>query len=304
MKKFLFQEADFYGASKLIFGKNKLPICYKSSWLHGLGFALRNNYSSDIVIHFNEKNLPLHLVNNEETVSHLKNQKLNSIAVGMPIIYTKNFFEKNKSSNYKKLFMPNHSLNEFGAIDNLENWKKVIKKYNCDSICLTTNDFNFLKRKKYDFGNIKIIKGAYAGDNTSLERMSKIFLSTKEMVTDNVGSHVPYASAFGVNIRILDEIDETINNSFSDRLNSIPVSKKNFFQDYWGNPKKQLKEILSSVWVKGNDLEKREYSEYLLGIKHRKKIDLVREYLMPTNFKQKIHIFSSVLIKKFYNKYL
>ena len=304
MRKFLFQEADFYGASKLIFGKNKLPLCYKSTWTHGLGFALKNNYSLEIVQHFNEKNLPLHLVNNEETVSHFDNQKLNSIAVGMPIIYTKNFIEKSKSLFYRRLFVPKHSLNKSGNIDNLERLKKIINKYNCDSICLTANDFNFFKRKKYYFGNVKIIKGAYAGDDTSLERISKIFLSTKEMVTDNVGSHIPYASACGAKIRILDEGYEISSSSISDRLKSIPKSQKKIFQDYWGNRKKVVEEYLSSIWVRGNDLEKKEYSEYLLGIKHRKKIDVVREYLMPINFKQKIHIFSSILIKKFYNKYL
>lgn len=304
MRKFLFQEADFYGASKLIFGKNKLPLCYKSTWLHGLGFALKNEYSLDIVQHFDEKNLPLHLVNNEETVSHFNNQKLNSIAVGMPIIYTKNFLEKSKNLFYKRLFIPKHSLNKFGTIDNLEKWKKIINKYNCDSICLTSNDFNFFKRKKYNLGDVKIINGAYAGDDTSLERISKIFLSTKEMVTDNVGSHIPYASACGANIRILDERFETSLSSISDRLKSIPKSQKKIFQNYWGNPKKVLEDDLSSIWVRGNDFEKKEYSEYLLGIKHRKKIDTVREYLTPINFKQKIHIFSSILLKKFYNKYL
>ena len=237
MKKFLFQEADFYGASKLIFGKNKLPLCYKSTWLHGLGFALINNYSLDIVQHFDEKNLPLHLVNNEETVSHFNNQKLNSIAVGMPIIYTKNFLEKSKSLFYKRLFIPKHSLNKFGSIDNLEKWKKIINKYNCDSICLTSNDYNFFKRKKYNLGDVKIINGAYAGDDTSLERISKIFLSTKEMVTDIVGSHIPYASACGANVRILDEIVEINSNHISNvqgRLKHIPLSQKKIFSRLLG----------------------------------------------------------------------
>ena len=138
--------------------------------------------------------------------------------------------------------------------------------------------------------------------------MSQIFLSTKEMVTDVLGSHVPYASACGVNVQILDEIYEISPSYISDRenrLKTIPKEKKFLFQDFWPiNPQERIKEVTSSIWVKGNDLEKKEYYEYLLGIQHRKKIDVIREYLTPINFKQKIHIFSSVLIKKFYNKYL
>ena len=43
MRKILFQEADFYGASKLIFGNNSsLPICYKATWMHGLSPILKN----------------------------------------------------------------------------------------------------------------------------------------------------------------------------------------------------------------------------------------------------------------------
>jgi hypothetical protein len=307
MGKFLFQEADFYGASKLIFEKNKLPLCYKSTWTHGLGFALEKNYCIDLVKHPNEKKLPLHLVNNEETVSHFNYQKVKSIAVGMPIIYTKNFFENNKSSNYKRLFVPSHSINSHGDINQLDKWKKIIYKYKCDSLCLNVYDFNLFKKKKFFLDDVKIIKGAYAGDDTSLERISQIFLSTKEMVTDDLGSHIPYASACGANVRILDEISEISSSYVSDRSNrlkTIPRSQKKIFQEYWSNPYEKIKKITSSIWVKGNDLEKKEYSEYLLGVKHRKKIDVVREYLTPISLNQKIYIFSSILIKKFYNKYL
>ena len=307
MNKLLFQEADFYGASKLIFGKEKLPLCYKSTWCHGLGFALKKNYNIELVIHRNEQTLPLHLVNNEETVSYFNQQKVNSIAVGMPIIYAKNFLEKKKSINYKRLYIPRHSINIHGNISQLDKWKKIINKYKCDSLCLTANDFDLFKKKKYYLGDVKIIKGACAGDNTSLERISQILLNSKEVITDELGSHVPYASACGTNVRILDEINE-ISPSFisdvSNILKTIPRTHKKIFQNYLSNPDEYIKKVLSSIWVKGNDLEKKEYSEYLLGIQHRKKIDVIIEYLNPINFKQKIHIFSSVLIKKFYNKYL
>ena len=88
MGSLLFQSADFYGASKIIFGNGRRPSVYKASWMHGLGNIIANNFDKKIFIHFDEYSLPIHLVNNDDSLNALQQQGLESISVGVPYIYT------------------------------------------------------------------------------------------------------------------------------------------------------------------------------------------------------------------------
>lgn len=65
---------DFYGTSKLIFSNSLLPLYYKATWTHGIAPVFRKSVSSGILIYYNERHLPIHLVNNEKTVEILGDQ--------------------------------------------------------------------------------------------------------------------------------------------------------------------------------------------------------------------------------------
>ena len=207
MKKILFQEADFYGASKLIFGDRSLPICYQATWMHGVSPVFWETVNCNLLIHNNERNLPIHLVNNEKTVKLLDNEDIKSIAVGMPYIYTKAHSENKRNKTlFRKVFMPSHSI--FGNQElEYSKWRVIIKKYDCDAVCLGGDDYSNVINKKVNLGNVKIIKGAYSSDNSSLTRMSEMFYSSSEMITNVSGSHLVYAAASGVKVKVIDEID-------------------------------------------------------------------------------------------------
>ena len=298
MKKFLFQEADFYGASNLIFGK-KLPLVYKATWMHGLGPPLRNRYPKNIIIHYNETHLPLHLVNNTRTVDELASQDIDAIAVGMPYIYTKVFIEKKRSNTqFKRVYFPRHSIG-FSQMEHYERWRIILSKYHCDAICLSDIDYRHLKSSDFYLGDVKLIFGAKANDPKSLERSASTFFSTREIITDTRSSHLAYAAASGVQVRVIDEINEN--------YNSIPASDyvpKKFEKDfqYQKEPEKEYEKIMSSVYVKGNDAEMREYSEYILGIDSRKSIDQMKHYLTPNNIIQAMKISTLLVKNKFYTK--
>jgi hypothetical protein len=292
MKKFLYQEADFYGASKLIFGKKQLPICYKASWMHGLGYIFFNNVDSNVLIHYNEDFLPIHLVNNNDTKELLNSEGRNSIAVGMPYIYTKSFSKNKKQKTlYKRIFMPNHMIAKFKRNANdYSKWKNIISKYGCDAICLATSDYINLSNTNI-LGNVKLIQGAYAGDSSSLERISKIFFSTEEVITDAIGSHIVYASASGVKIKLIDAIKD--NYKFSTKIPyGVPLKARKSFRDYY----KSKKKLSSLIWTSGNNAEIMEYSKYILGIKHKKSKETMQNYLTPKNNLQKMGIMSRLLI--------
>ena len=230
MKKILFQEIDFYGASKVIFNNCKTPICSRATWMHGLGPVLINNYNKYLVIHYNEIDLPVHLVNNSETVKELTKQHVESTAVGLPYIYTQTFTEKTQIySKYKRIYFPVHSIMH-NKLSNPEKWKQIVTKYNCDSICLTGLDYHEVKESNVDFSNIEIILGAVPNDASSLDRMASIFLSSKEMITDFIGTHLAYAGASGTTIRVIDETQDNYCDGTGEELrDSIP---KKFFSNF------------------------------------------------------------------------
>jgi hypothetical protein len=299
MKNYLFQEADFYGASSLIFDEKKKPIVCKATWMHGLGPILRNRYLKNVIVHYNETHLPLHLVNNDKTVKELANQKIDAVAVGMPYIYTNTFFQQKRgNTKYKRIYFPPHSIG-FTQKTRYKRWKNIIAKYNCDAISLTYIDYHHLKKYNYDLGNISIILGAKSDDKSSLERMALTFFSTKEIITDTRSSHLAYAAASGVKVRVISEVEEK--QKPISRKKYIPKKYAKDFQ-YENNLEKPHEKITESVFMTGNDNEIREYSEYILGIDYRKSLDDMRSYLTPQNGIQVLKIASLLLVNKIMRK--
>ena len=305
MRKILFQEADFYGASKLIFGNNSsLPICYKATWMHGLSPILKNLVDSSIVIHFNERHLPVHLVNNEDTVKILSDQNVQSIAVGMPFIYTKAHIEKKKNFFFNKLFMPAHSIIG-NQIKDYTKWREIIKKYNCDAICLGLSDYLYIKNKRIDLGNIKILKGAHPSDLSSLTRLSEMFYSTNEMISNAGGSHLFYAAASGVKIEIIDEIydlrdQKIIKKNRLKLIKKFPKKLQNIYELHLKKDGGADEHVLR--WNNKGVKEIEEYANYMLGTEHRSSKGKIKKYLVEENNTKKLLMTANLLLNKFTSK--
>jgi hypothetical protein len=304
MKKILFQEADFYGASKLIFGDRSLPICYQATWMHGVSPVFWETVNCNLLIHNNERNLPIHLVNNEKTVKLLDNEDIKSIAVGMPYIYTKAHSENKRNKTlFRKVFMPSHSI--FGNQElEYSKWRVIIKKYDCDAVCLGGDDYSNVINKKVNLGNVKIIKGAYSSDNSSLTRMSEMFYSSSEMITNVSGSHLAYAAASGVKVKIIDEIYELFEERSRDNYalkiaNTVPKESRKSFERHFSE---QRVDKIVSKWNSKGSKEVEEYANYLLGTEHRKEPKIIADYLTVNNKMKKIGIISHLLFNKISNK--
>jgi hypothetical protein len=305
MIKILFQEADFYGASKLIFGDKPLPICYQATWMHGISPVLREIVSGDVLINYQERHLPIHLVNNEETVKNLDNEGIKSIAVGMPYIYTKAHSENKRNKIlFRKVFMPPHSILANQEFD-YSKWRVIIKKYNCDAICIGGNDYINVINKKINFGDVKVLKGADAGDNSSLTRISQMFYSSSEMITNSQGSHLTYAAASGVKVKVIDEIyelheEELQNNYISKIMKLYPKKYQKSFERYHATYRGP--DEIASTWNSRDAKEQEEYANYLLGTEHRKEPKIIEDYLTVDNTMKKIGFASHLLFNKISNK--
>ena len=295
-RKFIWQEADFYGASSFFFKKQSYPLSYKASWTHGLHDGFSQNYDISWLVHPDEINMPLHLVNNIDACEYLSKLGKDSKPVGMPIIYAKSI-EPTKKIN--RLFVPTHLISGDQS-DYFKEWKKIIKKYNCDSICLSKNDFIAFKKNNFDFGVSKIFRGAHPGDISSLNRIKSIFSSTKEILTNGFGSHLIYGSYCGANVIIVDEFEE--NYSKEKNYNrEVAFFKKERSKERFSQIKNNtgsLDSFYKSVWFSNSFVEKKEFSDEMIGVRHKTSIEKIRNYLSPLSKKQEITLFLTQILKR------
>jgi len=300
-RKFLFQEAHFYGASDLIYNQLKMPICFRSSWMHGLGPVMFREHSDPkVILHHGERNLPTHLVNNEKTAALLNRAGFEAIATGMPIIYSENFKPKEKKS-INRLFMPAHIIRTKNFYERMNSWRLLIKKYNCDSICLSGSDYELAINKKIIFKNCKILNGAKPSDPDSLNRIASYFSSTSELITDSGGSHIPYATALGVNVPIIKELSERAEllrrskDSTSAVMNSVP---KNLRANFLRHMSHSVIGDVINLWGSKDDCAKYQFSLSLVGANCKKELSEMRNLLNPRGFFEELNIVKELSFRK------
>lgn len=302
MQKKIFQEADFYGASHLVFGSEPLPICYRASWMHGLGpVFFRDSTDCDVLLHFIEKNLPLHLVNNTHTKKLLCSHGFDAIDVGMPILYTSSFESDNFTRTNQRIFFPAHVIIKKDRRQEYQQWINLVKKYGCDAICLPATDYEFCRNNNIRFGGAKMFEGGQASDMNSLDRVARHFRSSYEMITNSSGSHIVYATALGVNVPMIPELDarakELRRNTLSQQpvISSIPKTKVSSFKKHMS---KSVVEDVVKLWSSKDDNAKRQYSDYLIGVESKKSKKTIREYLSPKSKAEAIHIAAYLVTAK------
>ena len=131
--------------------------------------------------------------------------------------------------------MPAHIIRTKNFYERMKSWRLLIKKYNCDSICLSGSDYELAISNKVIFKNCKILKGANPSDSNSLNRIASYFSSTSELITDSGGSHIPYATAPLEYVPIIKELSERAEllrkskESTSAVINSVPKTLELIF---------------------------------------------------------------------------
>ena len=300
MGRVVFQEADFYGAASLIFGSSTKPACFSATWMHGLGpVFFRKRIDPNVLIHFDEFALPIHLGNNRWTQSRLEEYGIQSKAVGMPILYADNF-NLTKQRDIQRLYMPAHIIGKSRAMERIQKWSSMLNKYGCDAICLSKTDFDFIKKRNIDLGNVKILEGAHPKNEQSLENMCSYFNSCWELITDSSGSHIPYATAMGVHIPITEELCKS-GEAKSNVLSTIPIDLRSNFEKHMRfNP---LQAVIK-FWGSSDNQAKIEYSQSLLGLECVKEKEEIKGLLAPASPVAGIKSLQSVVIKKIKRKLL
>ena len=298
MGRLIFQEADFYGASNLAFGVAAKPNCFKATWMHGLGpVFFRENTDPKVLINYDEQNLPLHLVNNYETQKLLESHGFNSQAVGMPILYTKHY-DGNMPRDISRLYMPAHILGNLRVLDRIPRWQAMIKKYGCDAICLSEGDYQYVMKNKVHLSGALVLQGAHPKNRNSLENIASYFKRTDELITDSSGSHIPYATAMGVNVPVIEELKFS-KESKQNVLKTIPKKlSASFAQHMERNP---LSDVVR-LWGSADDQAKLDYSRHILGERFVCTKVVLRELLTPQSFLQEASILASLYAKKIRRK--
>ncbi len=301
-KKFLWQEADFYGAANLIFSKENKPLVYRSSWMHGMGYSFSGIYHINNFIHYDEVNLPEHLVNNEETVSFLKDKNIESTAVGMPFIYTFDEFPSKKERDINNLFVPEHNISSTQD-EKFADYISLCKKYNCKNLLLSSNDFEKAKRIKYDFEDIDVLCGANISNPTSIQKVSQIFQSSKAVFSNAFGSHLYYALSVGCEVHLVDEIIKNYSTEIHNiRSKAIKSSvSKSFYKQAHSNEFPFI-ELLNGIWGSTNQEEKKDFAEYMLGIDKKFRKSELALKMSPRSAYEKYNIITKILHKKFKRK--
>ena len=300
--KLLWQEADFYGAANLIFNKKNKPIIYKASWMHGMGYSFSGIWHKDNFIHSDEIELPIHMVNNEDSVNFLDSIGIQSTPVGMPYIYaleTKYPMTK-KTSDF--IFIPEHNISKTNE-QNFDEYVYLCKKYNCNKILLMSNDYLQAKKINFNFQDIVPVRGANVSDPFCLSKLAKIFCNTNTIFTNAFGSHLFYSSISGCDVILVDEIlDNYSNQKLLQKKKDLKgkVSEEMYIK-YLQKPF-PIDNLMNGVWKMGNQKEIREYSEYMLGLGHKKSKSYINKLLTPISTMQIFDLSIKVFKKKLSRK--
>jgi hypothetical protein len=198
-----------YGANTIVkqyCNLNFIPFDIKGSWVHGCSFPWLRKYPENIILGSTDNYDNLNFVATKEDETFLIKNGYKALAIGLPICYL-NQVNYARISN-SLLIMPAHSthyvsVDAIKSNDYIDFIESISTPFDLINVCLHQecvirgiwiNEFKKI--------NIQYIVGANAYDLNSLQRI-KALMSQFEFVTSNViGSHIPYAAAFGAKVSI------------------------------------------------------------------------------------------------------
>jgi hypothetical protein len=230
-----------YGAEVVIknyVGMNIFPKYIYGEWQHGAIYNLPGIYPE----HINEgnsenKNNPTWTFNClQESLLLQSNYKAK--AIGAPILYLPELQIPYKRISGTLLIFPAHSSFNIHAYNSsnesvkkyLSYIKKIKKHFDYVAVCLHSECLrrNLWVNEFKDL-SIEIIQGADVRDTNSLERM-RALMSQFEFVTSNqIGSHIAYASFFGSKVSLAGPL----HNFELDAVLLEPFYKKNSHLASW-----------------------------------------------------------------------
>jgi hypothetical protein len=200
-------EADYYGAATLIarkLGLKSTPFT-AADWFHG--------WASDRILDTNwisSNSFPSRTIlssKKEITDFFISKGFKNTFTVGLPFLYAETPTVSKIPCSL--LVMPPHQTTHSKIInyDEIKDFFEVnkdrISKFTTVAVCVSGScaqdkDYmNFIKTFGYD-----VLVGAWIFDRNALIRMKIIFKSFSTILTNSIGSHIPYAAHCGARIVI------------------------------------------------------------------------------------------------------
>ena len=181
-------------------------------------------------------------------------------AIGLPILYTKPTQLARIPGSL--LVMPTHSLagDNFSDRRPFEQYADAIKAsaYRFERVVVCVNPYcinNGLWINEFKARNIEMVSGANSADRHALKRMRALFEQFEYVTTNDWGSHIPYALAFGAKVSI-----------FGPEISSPEDAYKNTENDLTWAANPDVWKAISSSKVKA---EKRQFLDRLYQEPHK-----------------------------------
>jgi len=207
--------AKYYGAERavqLALGDPRISLTPGVVWQHGWQ-PIENRVSPETLVddRVSERTEAI-LVARLDEADFLRSQGLNAEAVGLPFAYAKKFLD-NFSGSFPRqpntaVILPMHSSEQCPVERDalaIPYYKELFMRLRRDykpHFIIHSND-EILAHGLHKAGISEFTIGANIDDSLALIRVAIAFASVELVVSDSLGSHVPYAAAMGAKIALV-----------------------------------------------------------------------------------------------------
>ena len=199
-----------YGAHNILLRAlrlKQLPLIPKISWVHGWQ-SEHHQFSREHVAQscLNFFFLRLALVARDDQETFLRSEGVPSVAVGLPFAHEMDRVSVVRRPN-SMLVVPTHLYRTF-TVDRSE-YRDFVefageekRHFEASAVLLHAGDFEQGLHSIWIDAGWTVIAGAVPMDFTSLRRVASLFRAFEVVLTNGIGSHVPYAAAVGARISV------------------------------------------------------------------------------------------------------
>ena len=235
------------------------PTWIYGEWVHGVNFDYHHFHPFGVIGgNFLNSNNPNWVTRKKDEI-YLQNKGYLAKAIGSPLCYLPELSENYDRVPNSLLVMPAHSSHHVssysaGGNKNVLNYidyvASIANKFDHVIICLHSE---CLKRNlwvaEFREKGFEVIQGAAVNDINAYERI-RALMSQFEFVTSNVlGSHIPYAAAFGAKVSIAGPYHKWDRESF---LKDPFYARNESILDVILNDEQVVRELMSFLLVDPN----------------------------------------------------
>ncbi len=207
--------AEYCGLRKVVLPKDDRII-----WQHGWHHSSKNIDPRLVIGHQDHFPDRLQLVARKDQEDYLRSQGFErTLAVGLPICYLPDLPTCRLDNSL--LVMPAHSLSYTTHSWGFQEYAEYIKGISGDfehvlvSISPSCLENGYWIEEFRSLG-VAMVLGADSKDRNALKRMQRLFQRFEYVTTNKMGSHIPYAAAFGAKVSIAGPFAESKEADFSE----------------------------------------------------------------------------------------